>query len=664
MRRYSRPLIIIALLVTLAGLVLGFQEFSIGNFERGDDTLLGLRLGLDLQGGSHLVYQAVDRDTGVPMIPEETEMESLLKLIKDRVNASGLGEPNIQILGDDRLLIQLPGIRDPGRAKALIGETAQLVFKHRRLNVPRPIDEISQEDIVSITAGALPEDGVEPQEAEGEEPEVSTTPEAAGLEEPEVVTAAESAEAEGEEPTEAEQPQAGATPGASEPEAQATQEEAEDEPVEQEERPPVLLVELTEQGAREFNEVLDRLSASFSVALSSATGPSDFNPSTLEVAVEGEELLRFSANSLTIQRIDGGNSYAFQFPFPAVGEGGNDLQTAQALLGSAPTIEMTEIQAFVDETPDEGSITGDDVARAYYDQDSAGLPIVALEFKSEGTRVWGKLTERLAGKGATDRIAIFLDDRELIAPRVTTPITTGVTSIQGGRFTVQYAKDLALQIESGALPLTIELIQERDVDAILGADSLKKSVIAGSAGLLLVLLFMVLYYRVPGLVSAVALMIYAPLVLALFKIIPMTLTLSGVSAVILSIGMAVDANILIFERMKEELRAGRTLLSSINIGFNRAWPAIRDGNVSTLITCGILFYFSNQLGTTEVQGFAVALAIGVLVSLFSAITVSRTLLRVVATTPLSRRLDLFVPSGGADLPQKRQQAAASAVPGS
>ena len=143
----------------------------------------------------------------------------------------------------------------------------------------------------------------------------------------------------------------------------------------------------------------------------------------------------------------------------------------------------------------------------------------------------------------------------------------------------------------------------------------------------------------------------------MFKVLPVTLTLSGVAALILSVGMAVDANILIFERMKEELRAGRTLMSAINIGFNRAWLAIRDGNVSTLITCGVLFYFSDQLETTVVQGFAVALAIGVLLSMFSAVVLSRTFLRILASSPVGRRLELFVPSGGAELPQLQQRTA-------
>ena len=154
---------------------------------------------------------------------------------------------------------------------------------------------------------------------------------------------------------------------------------------------------------------------------------------------------------------------------------------------------------------------------------------------------------------------------------------------------------------------------------------------------------MTLYYRVPGFVASLALILYAGMVLSIFKLIPITLTLSGVAAAILSIGMAVDANILIFERMKDELRAGRTMLSAINIGFNRAWPAIRDGNVSTLITCAILFWFSDQLGATIVQGFAVTLAVGVIISMFSAIVVSRTMLRILALSPLSKKIKLFMP---------------------
>ena len=234
---------------------------------------------------------------------------------------------------------------------------------------------------------------------------------------------------------------------------------------------------------------------------------------------------------------------------------------------------------------------------------------------------------------------------------VRTPITTGTAIIEGG-FTLERAQDISLLLEGGRLPFPITLIQERSVDAILGSDSLAKSVLAGIVGLALVFLFMTLYYRVPGLVASIALLIYTAFVLAIFKLLPVTLTLSGVAATILSVGMAVDANVLIFERMKDELRNGRTLIGAINIGFNRAWPAIRDSNVSTLITCAILYYFSNQLGTTIVQGFAATLAIGVMISMFSAIMVSRTILRAIASTGLARLLGAFVPTGASELPQQ------------
>ena len=583
----------VLIVTVVAVLALGFQTFSVGGFERGDDTLLGLRLGLDLQGGTHLVYQAVDGETGLPIIPEPSQMQALERSINDRVNASGIGEPNIQILGEDRLLVQLPGVRDPDRAERLVGQTAQLEFKHRELNVARPLAAISiEDDVVSVSAGPFPEPG--PEEGETETPTPEPTPD----------------------------------PAASEP-------------------PPVLIVEFTDEGAARFEGVVDQLIGNLSQPTAEAE-----TAIALEIAIEGNAPLKDIVPGFAIQRIEATNSFAFPFPFPETSAPG--LVEAELLLGDAAVVrDLTEILTFVDKVSEYGALTGDDLDRAYPDQHaSTGQPIVVLEFKSRGTRIWGQLTSDLYLKQDTDRIAIFLDGEELIAPVVNAPITTGTTIIEGGRFTIESSQDLALQLQSGALPLTIERIQRRDVDAILGADSLNKSVVAGVIGLVLVLLFMMLYYRVPGVVSAVALLIYAAVVLSVFKLIPITLTLSGVAAVILSIGMAVDANILIFERMKEELRAGRTMLSAVNIGFSRAWPAIRDGNVSTLITCGILFYFSNQLGTTVVQGFAVALAVGVLISLFTAVIVSRTFLRTIALTRLARRPEMFVPAGGSELPQR------------
>ena len=629
MRRYGRAMILIGLLVVLAGLVLGFQRIKLGGFERGGNTLLGLNLGLDLQGGSHLVYRADlrDPDTGELVAPTEDQMDALRRTIERRINASGLGEPIIQILGDDhdRLLIQLPGVRDPDRAKGLIGETARLAFKHRMLDVPRGLEEITPADIVSVTVSEFPQK---------EEDEADTTTSVAAEEEPATL----------EEESRPESPPA-----------------------------PALIVEFTSEGAEKFEAVLERLNESLvgtgSARVGSVSLPTVF-PNRLDISVEGEESSRFQLPAQPVVQLPGGQwvtlpgdplierveeSNAFALNIRSVAE---DVQNAVEKFGERPVLVFNEeVLGRVDEEIREGSLTGDDLARAFPSQHTvSGEPIVSIEFKERGTRIFGELTQRIAGS-SNDRIAIFLDDEELIAPVVNTAITTGAAIIQGRDFTIERVKDLGLLLESGRLPVPIELIQERDVDAILGADSLAKSVVAGAVGLALVLLFMVLYYRLPGLIASAALLVYAALVLAVFKILPVTLTLSGIAAVILSVGMAVDANILIFERMKDELRAGRTLLSSINNGFNRAWPAIRDGNVSTLITCGILFWFADQLGATVVKGFAGSLAIGVAISMFTAITVSRTLLRVLATTVLSRRLRLFVPSGGVPSPQQRPGAA-------
>ena len=183
------------------------------------------------------------------------------------------------------------------------------------------------------------------------------------------------------------------------------------------------------------------------------------------------------------------------------------------------------------------------------------------------------------------------------------------------------------------------------MDSLLGDESLKASLKAGIVGLGLILLFMVLYYRMAGLVAACALVLYAVILLAIFKMIPVVLTLSGLAGLILSIGMAVDANILVFERLKEELRSGRSLLSAIEVGFRRAWPAIRDSNVSTFITCGILYLFGDRLGEPRITGFAITLAIGVALSMFTVLFISRNFMQLLVFTPVGRKLDLFSPEG-------------------
>ena len=600
MGRYGRTVILIGVIVILAGLILGFQTISIGGFQRGGDTPLGLSLGLDLQGGGHLVYQAnlTDPDTGEVLEVTPEQMDSLKRTIERRVNGAGLGEPIIQILGDDRLLVQLPGVSDLARAKSYIGETARLEFKRREIFVPRDVTEITADDIVGVTIGHFPEP--EPQ---------------AGATSTEATT----------------------TPAASTSTKQV-----------------FALVEFTENGAANFESVYERMFSSFVVFQNAqVTGGNAPPPSYLDVTLEGPDQLRMSeVFAFSIQRVATSTTYGIAVPSTSPTGEPATLEEVTARVGTSPSIVFTEIQGAVDE---DIGLTGDDLARAFPGQHTAsGQPIVNLEFNDTGTRIFGELTQDIIAKeastGIRDQIAIFLDGAELVSPEVRSAITAG-TAIIEGNFTIERVQDLALLLEGGRLPVPIVLIQERDVDAILGADSLAKSVVAGIVGLAMVLAFMTLYYRLPGLAASVALVIYAALVLAVFKILPVTLTLSGVAALILSIGMAVDANILIFERMKDELRAGRTLLMSINIGFDRAWPAIRDGNVSTLITCAILFWFADQLGASIVQGFAVTLAIGVAVSMFTAITVSRTLLRFLATTRATRATRVWLPSGGSEIPQ-------------
>jgi preprotein translocase subunit SecD len=265
---------------------------------------------------------------------------------------------------------------------------------------------------------------------------------------------------------------------------------------------------------------------------------------------------------------------------------------------------------------------------------NTGLPQVTFEFNAEGGRMFEEVTQRNINRP----LGIFLDGQLVSAPTVQAVIAeSGV--ITGLSF--EEARILSIQLNAGALPVPLVLIREETVDATLGEDSLDKSVVAGIIGLSMVLGFMVFNYRAPGILAGAALAIYTVIVLAVFKTIPVTLTLAGIAAFVLSVGMAVDANILIFERTKEELRAGKSLNAAIEAGFDRAWPSIRDSNVSTFITSGILFWFGERLGETVITGFSLTLFIGVAVSMFTAIFVTRRLLRVFVSSRFGRNLTLF-----------------------
>ncbi|MEH1873929.1 protein translocase subunit SecD [Nostoc sp.] len=267
---------------------------------------------------------------------------------------------------------------------------------------------------------------------------------------------------------------------------------------------------------------------------------------------------------------------------------------------------------------------------------------VAIRFDQKGGELFANLTKMLAGTGRS--IGVFLDNEVISAPTVGIEFAatgiTGGSAVITGRFTAQQANDLGVQLRGGALPVPVEIVENRTVGATLGKDSIQRSIYAGIGGLLLVLVFMLVYYRLPGLIADFSLIIYALLTYATFALLGITLTLPGIAGFILSIGMAVDANVLIFERTREELRAGKSLYRSIESGFYRAWSSILDSHVTSLISCAALFF----LGAGLVKGFALTLALGLGVNLFTAITCSRTLLFLTLGFPNLRKPELFCPN--------------------
>ena len=288
---------------------------------------------------------------------------------------------------------------------------------------------------------------------------------------------------------------------------------------------------------------------------------------------------------------------------------------------ATPTTEPTTDPNQPAETVYQTVMTGADLTDAFVSTDQLGTPAVSFTLTPEGATIFSDYTS----SHRSQYLGIVLDKRVISAPVVNEPITDG-NGIISGNFTAAEANQLAIQLRYGSLPVPVKVVESRTVGATLGEESVRKSLIAGVIGLAVVILFMLLYYRMPGFIADLALISYAVLALALFKLIPVVLTLPGIAGFILSIGMAVDANILIFERLKEELRAGRNIRQAIDLGWSRAWPSIRDSNTSTLITCLILYVFGNTFGASIVKGFSVTLALGIGVSLFTAIIVTRTFL--------------------------------------
>lgn len=344
--------------------------------------------------------------------------------------------------------------------------------------------------------------------------------------------------------------------------------------------------------------------------------------------------------SEVVVQTSGTNRVIVQLP------GVEDINQAIELIGKTAQLNFVEITA----TPDgqqaqlPTDVSGNDVSRANVDIDpQTGTPVVSLQLKGgESTKKFADLTTRLSQSGS--RLLNTLDDQVVFGPAtVQGPITDGRAQLSGN-FTIDQAREVAQLLNAGALPVPITLVEQRTVGATLGQESVSKSFLAGVIGLMMVAIFMLLYYRVAGLMAVLALATYTLLTLSVFKLSALTpytfvLTLAGVAGFILSIGMAVDANILIFERFKEELRSGKSLIAALEAGFDRAWTSIRDSNVSTLITCTILYTFSS--GAPIIRGFAATLALGVIMSMFTAIVVTRTFMRLLVRTKYGQKVALY-----------------------
>jgi preprotein translocase subunit SecD len=364
-----------------------------------------------------------------------------------------------------------------------------------------------------------------------------------------------------------------------------------------------------------------------------------------------ERRVNSSGYAESVVRPEGNNRIIVELP-------GVNLEQAKQILGKtsyltiwkwvpgtpdAATLKLlnpTDANRYAGYKPEYAQIDGSMFSSATRSTDSTtALPDVAFSLNSVGADRLCTLTRAAVAQAAgspQNKLVIFLDKNLIEDANVQSEICGGQGQITGG-FTATSAQALAVQLNSGSLPGTISIASATEVGATLGASTVKLSLLAGAFGLAIVILFMLLYYRLPGVVASIALVLYAAIALAIFKLFGVTLTLAGLAGFILSVGMAVDANVLIFERVKEELRAGRTLGAAMEAGVHRAWPAIRDSNISTLITCFVLYFF----GAPLIKGFAITLAIGVGVSMFSAIVTTQQFLQILAGLRPARRLAFY-----------------------
>jgi len=539
----------IVILAILAGFV---------DYPKGPDIRIGkyfkelkIHLGLDLQGGTHLVY---DADTSqIPKADQSSALDGVRDVIERRVNTFGVSEPLVQTnqSGDQwRVIVELPGIKDINQAIKMIGETPLLEFKEEA-----PLNELTDEEKKAIE-------------------------------------------------------------------------------------------KINEEQKKKAEDVLKKALAGEDFAELANQYSEDPGNTDEEGNKKGGDLGFFEQGQMVAEfddvifnKMNVGDIYPeliqTQYGYHIIKKTGEKEEDGKKLVQASHIIfitQSTEPQQQPYNFVSTG-LSGKQLKRAQVQFDpNTNEPQVGLEFDDEGKKLFDEITTRNVNK----IVAIYLDGAPISLPKVNEPIKEG-TAVITGKFTLQEAKELAQRLNAGALPVPIKLVTQQNIGATLGKTSVERSLFAGLLGLLIVALFMIIYYRLPGFLSIVALLIYTLVVLAIFKLWPVVLTLAGIAGYILSIGMAVDANVLIFERTKEELRGGKQLSVAVEDGFKRAWLSIRDSNFSSLITCVILAWF----GTSIIKGFAITLGIGILVSMFSAITVTRTFLRLIVNKNLEKNLWWF-----------------------
>lgn len=617
------------------------------------------RLGLDLQGGTHLVYQA-----DVSKVDEKDKasaVEGVRDVIERRVNVFGVSEPVVQTNrsgADYQVIVELAGIKNVSEAIKMIGETPLLEFKEKGAAKT----ELSADDEKKITdsqklaeqratnvLGKILSGGDFSELAKEFSDDTNTKTNGGDMgwitesSNPEEINLV-SKLAVGKTTDVIK-----ATDGYVILKLDGKQDKKNpfSDDVEKEVKAAHILI--CYKGADSCTSDLDKTQAYEKIKkLKQIATPANFAKLAKENSTEpgadksGGELGWFGKNKMVkpfedtvFSQAKGTISYVVETKYGYHLIYKEDERTVQEYKVSKIYFKALSDKDLLGEDSSwvNTELTGSYLKRAVVQFDNnSGAPEVSLEFNDQGAKLFEDLTAKNVGK----QVAIFLDGYVISAPTVNTKISGGKAVIQGS-FNVSEAKLLAQRLNTGALPVPITLVNQQVVGPSLGQKSVTDSLLAGMIGFALVAAFMILYYRLPGVLSVLALTVYTLLVLAVFKLWPVTLTLSGLAGFILSIGMAVDANVLIFERVKEELRNSKPLGLAIDEGFKRAWPSIRDSNTSSLLTCLILYIFY----TGTIRGFAITLALGIIVSMFSAITITRVFLKLLDGAWLAGKTWLF-----------------------